>query len=47
MVINGTITVDGNKLSNRDAIGVYNTKDVSIFVNEDSEILLLDVPMIF
>lgn len=47
MVINGSITVDGNKLSNRDAIGVYNTKDVSIFVNEDSEILLLDVPMIF
>ncbi len=47
MVINGTITVDGNKLSNRDAIGVYNTKDVSIFVNEDSEILFLDVPMIF
>lgn len=47
MVINGTITVDGNKLSNRDAIGVYNTKDVRIFVNEDSEILFLDVPMIF
>jgi redox-sensitive bicupin YhaK (pirin superfamily) len=47
MVINGTITVDGNKLSNRDAIGVYNTKDVSIFVNEDSEILFLDIPMVF
>ena len=47
MVINGSITVDGNKLTNRDAIGVYNTKDVSIFVNEDSEILFLDVPMIF
>ena len=47
MVINGSITVDGNKLTNRDAIGVYNTKDVSIFVNEDSELLFLDVPMIF
>ena len=47
MLINGTITVDGNKLSNRDAIGVYNTKDVRIFVNEDSEILFLDIPMVF
>jgi redox-sensitive bicupin YhaK (pirin superfamily) len=47
MLINGTITVDGNKLSNRDAIGVYNTKDVRIFVNEDSEILFLDIPMFF
>lgn len=47
MVINGTITVDGNKLTNRDAIGVYNTKEVRIFVNEDSELLFLDVPMIF
>lgn len=47
MVINGSITVDNNKLENRDAIGVYNTKDVRIFVNEDSEILFLDVPMIF
>jgi redox-sensitive bicupin YhaK (pirin superfamily) len=47
MVINGSITVDNNKLENRDAIGVYNTKDVRIFVNKDSEILFLDVPMIF
>ncbi len=47
MVINGTITVDENKLTNRDAIGVYNTKEVRIFVNEDSELLFLDVPMIF
>ena len=47
MLINGTITVDGNKLSNRDAIGVYNIKDVRIFVNEDSEILFLDIPMVF
>ena len=47
MVINGSITVDNNKLENRDAIGVYNTKDVRIFVNKDSEILFLDVQMIF
>ena len=47
MVINGSISIDNNKLEHRDAIGVYNTKDVRIFVNEDSEILFLDVPMIF
>lgn len=46
MVINGLITINENKLSKRDAIGVYNTKDVSIFANEDSELLFIEVPML-
>ena len=48
MVIKGTVTVDGNKLSDRDAIGVWDTDKITIVANtQDAEILVMDVPMGF
>jgi len=48
MVIKGTVSVDGNILSDRDAIGVWDTDKVTIVANtQDAEILVMDVPMGF
>ncbi len=44
-VISGSIEIAGNKLDKRDAIGVEDTDSVDIKTNEDSEILVIEVPM--
>jgi redox-sensitive bicupin YhaK (pirin superfamily) len=44
-VIEGEIEIDGNILSKRDAIGVWDTDEVIIKTNSNSEILLVEVPM--
>lgn len=45
MVIQGTITVDNEILNKRDAIGLWETDQVSIIANEGSRVLLIEVPM--
>ena len=45
MLVEGEIEVDGQKLSRRDAIGIWETDKVTIKVNSDSEILAIEVPM--
>lgn len=45
MVIEGEIEIDGQKLSRRDAIGIYDTEKFSLKANSDSEILVIEVPM--
>jgi hypothetical protein len=45
MVIEGEIEISGQKLSRRDAIGIYDTDKFSIKANSDVEILVIDVPM--
>lgn len=45
-VIEGSITINGETLNKRDAIGLWDTEGFDIAVNEESKILLLDVPMI-
>ena len=48
IVIKGTVTVDGNTLNDRDAIGVWETDKVAIVAqSQDAEILVMDVPMGF
>lgn len=44
-VINGEATIDGHILKRRDALGIWDTDDISISANSDCEILLLDIPM--
>lgn len=44
-VIEGSITLNGNKLGKRDAIGVWETNEFSMEVDANSEVLLIDVPM--
>jgi quercetin 2,3-dioxygenase len=45
-VLNGDITVDTQKISTRDGIGIWNTNEsISINTESDAEFLLMDVPM--
>ena len=44
-VIEGEITVSGQKLSKRDGFGVWETDKISISADTDAEVLLIDVPM--
>lgn len=46
-VVEGQITINGQVLNKRDALGVWNTADVAISFTENSKVLLLDVPMEF
>ncbi len=44
-VINGTIKVNQETIEKRDAIGVWDVSEVHISIKEDTEILLVEVPM--
>jgi redox-sensitive bicupin YhaK (pirin superfamily) len=44
-VIEGKISIDGSAAGRRDAIGVWETKSVSIEVEAGTELLLIEVPM--
>lgn len=44
-LLNGSIEVDGNQLETRDAIGIWETENVSIKTNDKSEFLVIEVPM--
>lgn len=44
-VIEGRLRVDNEELFRRDAIGIYNTKEFEIEMLENSEFVLLEVPM--
>lgn len=44
-VIDGQVTVDGEALAKRDAIGVWDTAHVDLDVAADSRILVIEVPM--
>ncbi|MEZ4803036.1 MAG: pirin family protein [Gelidibacter sp.] len=43
--IHGKLSIDKNELQQRDAIGVSETDSFTIVSNEDSELLLIEVPM--
>ena len=45
-VIEGQANVSGTVLSRRDGMGIYDTNSVAIESLEDSEILLIEVPMV-
>lgn len=47
LVVEGQVTINGQVLNKRDALGVWNTADVNIAFTENSKVLLLDVPMEF
>ena len=44
-VIEGEVNVNGQRLSKRDGLGVWETDKLSINAETDAEILLIDVPM--
>ena len=45
MVINGSVEINGEKLSKRDAIGISEIDKFDVKAFEDSELLFVDVPM--
>jgi quercetin 2,3-dioxygenase len=45
MVIEGNATVDNETLATRDAIGLWDTSEVSISVTQGTRLLLIEVPM--
>jgi redox-sensitive bicupin YhaK (pirin superfamily) len=45
MVVEGSVEIDGELLSKRDAIGISETETIEIKAKNDSEILIIDVPM--
>jgi hypothetical protein len=45
-VINGSVTVNGNTLFKRDALGIWDVDAIDITADTDAELLLIDVPMV-
>jgi len=45
LVIDGEVKIDGNILSKRDAIGIWDTDAINILSTTNTEILLIEVPM--
>ena len=46
MVINGTVEIEGQKLQQRDALGVWESENLSIKASDNAEIIIIEVPMV-
>ena len=46
-VISGKVVVNSNTLDTRDGLGVWDTKNFTMDVEEDAKVLLMEVPMSF
>ncbi len=44
-ILGGDITIDNQELTNRDGLGIWETNQIAIKANSNSEILLIEVPM--
>jgi quercetin 2,3-dioxygenase len=44
-VIEGDVTINGEKLNKRDGLGVWDTDKLSIVADSHAEVLLMEVPM--
>ena len=44
-VLNGDVTLAGQKLNPRDGLGIWDTEKFSVVANTDAEVLLIDIPM--
>jgi quercetin 2,3-dioxygenase len=44
-VLEGEVTINGQKLGRRDAMGITETEELEIIANTDSRLLLMEVPM--
>ncbi len=44
-IIEGEVTINGQKLNKRDGLGVWETDKISISADTDAEVLLMEVPM--
>ncbi|MFD1603956.1 pirin family protein [Flavobacterium artemisiae] len=44
-ILKGNVTINGQELNSRDAVGISGTDTLNILANTDAEFLLMDVPM--
>jgi len=44
-VLNGDVTINGQKLNSRDALGISETDKINIKANTGAELLLIEIPM--
>ena len=44
--VDGTLSIAEETIEKRDAIGIYDTDGIEIKANEDSELIIIEVPMI-
>jgi len=44
--VDGTLSIAEETIAKRDAIGIYDTDGIEIKANEDSELIIIEVPMI-
>ena len=44
-VLDGDVTINGQKLNKRDGLGVWETDKISLSADSDAEVLLIEVPM--
>jgi len=44
-VLSGSVIVDGTGLETRDGLGLWDTQEIALKASQDSEILLMEVPM--
>lgn len=45
VVINGTVTIDGQVLNKRDALGISEAGSFTVTASEDAELLAIEIPM--
>ena len=44
-LIDGSVKIDGESLEKRDALGVWDTENFELLANQNSRILLIEVPL--
>ena len=44
--VDGTLYIAEETIQKRDAIGIYDTDGIEINANEDSELIIIEIPMI-
>lgn len=44
-VLSGEVTINGNKLNQRDGLGIWNTESLKLKADTNAEVLLMEVPM--
>ena len=44
-ILKGNVTINGQELNSRDAVGISGTDTLNIKANTDAEFLLMDIPM--
>ncbi|WLP95510.1 pirin family protein [Psychrobacter sp. M13] len=45
LVLEGSVTINGNVLATRDGLGIWDTKSFTMDADEDARVLLMEVPM--